>query len=280
MLDTGCSKVVASCYTMLSALGLGGRDESLDITVCVHACANPQCCYRPSNCYHANAYLVLDEAESRDHRAAWTRVSSTQAVVNEIKEAFHVKIPLNLPGIEMEDMFVDVKTKRRFYYPPKANSVHVKDRKSGDSHHSIDDCEQWRCGFYILQTVWLRCASVAFAGEVPSDGKLQSRYLPNPNWKPGKSNTIMCSHFFAHSHTKLYVTDYGLRGVEAKEHRVVNVQDLIKTVQSFIVHKHQGKTRDLFGWNNFSMTKKQILQAACEVGKIVSQNLGYLTFAW
>ena len=128
----------------------------------------------------------------------------------------------------MEDMFIDPKTKRRFFYQPLAGSVHFQDRPSSASHHQMDDCEVWRCGFYILQTVWLRCASVACARQVPSyEGKLQSQYLPDPSWVPGKTNTILSSAAFAHKHTRLYLTEFGLTGVDATTHRVVDVRELV-----------------------------------------------------
>ena len=280
VLDTGWSKVVDSCYNMLFALGFGGVEASLEITVGVHACGDAECSHIPQGCHHATGYRVLGEVESSTYRAAWACVSPSQAILNTIKETFNVKVPSYLPGINLEDMFIDPGTGRRFFYRPGANCGHFLDRQRAASHHQIDNCEVWRCGFYILQTVWLRCASVACALQVPYEGKLQSQYLPDPNWVPGKTNTILSSAAFAHQNTLFFIKEFGLTGVDATTHRVVDVRDLVKTVQSFLSHKHKGKASDVFGWRRFFLTEEQRLRVACEVGKIVSDNLGHLTFAW
>ena len=280
LLDTGCSKVVDSCKNMLSALGFGHVETSLEITVGVHACDGAACSHIPQGCHHATGFCVLGEVESSTYREAWARTSPSQAILIAIKEAFNVRVSSYLPGINLEDMFIDSKTGRRFYYKPKANSVHCLDRESGASHHQIDDCEKWRCGFYILQTVWLRCASQACALQVPREGKLQSQYLPDPSWIPGKTNTILSSAAFAQTHTLTFLNNHPLTGVEARKHRVVDVVQLVKSVKAFLSHKHEGKRTDVFGWRGFFLTDDQRLRVACEVGKIVSDNLGHLSFAW
>ncbi len=280
LIGTGCSKVLDSCSNMLIALGIRRAEASLEITVGVHACGDAECSHRPEGCHHATGYRVLGEVENSNYRAAWARVSPPQAILDSIKETFNVKVPSHLPGIDLMDMFIDPRTEKRFYYPPKASSVHFQDRQSGESHHQIDDCEVWRCGFYILQTVWLRCASVAFAWQVPHEGKLQSEYLPDPNWGPGKTNTVRSSAAFAQTHTAQFLREFGLTGVDATKHRVVDVRQLVRTVESFLSHKHKGKTTDFLGWRRFFLTEAQRLRVACEVGKIVSDNLGHLTFAW
>ena len=71
-----------------------------------------------------------------------------------------------------------------------------------------------------------------------------------------------------------------MTGVNATAHRVVDVRELVKTVNSFLSHKHAGKESEVFGWRKFFMTEAQRRRVACEVGKIVSDNLGHLTFAW
>ena len=281
LLDTGCSKVVDSCKNMLSALGYVHVETSMEIIVCVHACDDTACIHMPYGCHHATGFRVLMPVESNTYRAAWARMSPSQAILNTIKESFNVRVPSYLPGINLEDMFIDPKTGRRFFYRPKASFVHCLDRESGESHHKIVDCEMWRCGFYILQTVWLRCASMACALHVPRQGKLQSQYLPDHRWEPGRSNTFLSSAAFAKAHTVLFLTKHALTGVlDARQHRVVDVRQLVESVESFLSHKHEGKKSDVFGWRGFFLTREQRLRVACEVGKIVAENLGHLTFAW
>ena len=279
LLDTACSKVVDSCKNMLSALGFVHVETSLEITVGVHACDAAACSHIPEGCHHATGLRVLGQVESSIYRKEWARTSPSQAILIAIKDAFNVRVPSYLPGINLEDMHIDPKTGRRFYYKPKADSTHCLDRESGASHHQIDDCEEWRCGFYILQTVWLRCASVACGLQVPREGQLQSQYLPDPRWKPGKTNTILSSAAFAQNHTLCFLNNFRT-GVEARKHRVVDVRQLVKSVQLFLEHKHKGKRTDVFGWRGFFLTDEQQLRVACEVGKIVSDNLGHLSFAW
>jgi hypothetical protein len=97
---------------------------------------------------------------------------------------------------------------------------------------------------------------------------------------PGKTNTILSSAAFAQKHTLHFLKEHGLTGVDSTKHRVVDVRQLVKTVESFLSHKHEGKDFDVFGWCRFFLTEEQRLRVACEVGKIVSDNLGHLTFAW
>ena len=121
---------------------------------------------------------------------------------------------------------------------------------------------------------------MACARQVPAEGKLQSQYLPDPSWVPGKTNTILSSAAFAHKHTLQFLKKCGWTGVDATKHRFVDVQQLVETVESFLSHKHKDKASDVFGWRKFFLTEEQRLRVACEVGKIVSDNLGHLTFAW
>ena len=119
---------------------------------------------------------------------------------------------------------------------------------------------------------------MCFDGDVPHNQEFRSRYLPDPSWTPGKTNTIWSSVAFGHQATKDLLHS-GLCGINPAEHKVYDVSRLAASLIHFMNKKVEFKHIDMFGWKKFWMEPIQRKQVACEVAKIVFDNLGRLTFA-
>ena len=264
-----------SCSAVAVALGFAGGRIPQDVTLSLHACDSSGCLYREEDSTHIKTYTLLSEEDLNEYRTSWTRKSRSQIVLEDLHREFAVWVPADLCGIELVDMFVDPKTGKLFHYQPKPASVHHQDQEQ--SHHDFE-AERWRCAFYVSQILWQRCATLGFDGELPLNQEFRSRYLPDPSWKPGKTNTIWSSSAFGGTHTKTLLKR-GLDGVDEAQHKVHDVTKLARSLIRFLNSKVQDKDKDMFGWTGFWLTSAERARVACEVAKVVSDNLGRLTFA-
>ena len=264
-----------SCSAVAVALGFTGGRIPQDVTLSLHACDSSGCLHRAEDSIHLKTYTVLSDDELNEYRTSWTRNSPSQIVLEVLHKEFTVWVPADLCGIELLDMFRDSATNKLFHYEPKPGSVHRKDQEN--SHHSFDP-ESWRCAFYVSQILWQRCATLCFDGQLPLNQEFRSQYLPDPSWKPGKTNTIWSSGAFGQKTTKALLQN-GLDGVEEAEHKVYDVTRLARSLIQFLKAKAQFINKDMFGWTGFWLTEAQRDRVACEVAKVVFDNIGRLTFA-
>ena len=190
---------------------------------------------------------------------AWTRKSPSRRVLELLDQEFHVQVPADLCGIELEDMFVDAETGRRFFYAPTNGSVHFLDRET--SHREIGE-EVWRCGFHITQNLWQRCATLCFDGLLPFHHQFQSAYLPDPAWSHGRTDSICSSAAFARQMCKAFLKT-GLRRVDASQHTIYDVRLLVKSLLSFLDENNRGQTNRWFGWKGFFMDRQRRVHAPC-----------------
>ena len=269
-------QVVDSCSAVAVALGFAGGRLPQDVTLSLHACDSFGCVHRAEDSTHIKTFNVLSDDELNEYRTSWTRNSPSQIVLKVLLREFAVSVPADLCGIELLDMFRDSTTGNLFHYPPKPGAVHRQDQV--DSHHSIDP-ELWRCAFYVAQILWQRCATLCFDGELPLTFPGNwSQYLPDPSWRPGQTNSIWSSWAFGQKTTKPLLRN-GLNGVDAAQHQVHNVTLLARSLIQFMEAKAISSDKDLFGWKGFWLTEAQRKRIACEVAKVVFDNLGRLTFA-
>lgn len=266
-------QVVDSCPAIAEALGFTGGKIPREVHLDFHVCDLPDCAARADNYVHIRAYTSLNIDDFDEYRKAWTRKSTSEIVVETLEREFEVRVPISLRGIELQDMFPDPKTGKRFYYQPTPDSVHRDDRKR--THH-LNDPEHWRCGFYVCQILWLRSATRCFDGDVPHNEELRSRYIPEPSWPPGKTSTIRSSVIFGQQFAKALIID--LQGINSSEHKVNDVSALVNSLMFFMDKKAESKQNSMFGWKNFWMRRNQRKQVACEVAKIVYETIGRLTF--
>ena len=264
-----------SCSAVAVALGFTGGRIPQDVTLSLHACDSSGCLHRAEDSIHLKTYTVLSDDELNEYRTSWTRKSPSQIVLEDLHREFHVWVPADLCGIELTDMFVDPKTGKLFHYQPKPASVHHQDQEQ--SHHDFE-AERWRCAFYVSQILWQRCATLGFDGELPLNQEFRSRYLPDSSWIPGKTNTIWSSSAFGDKHTKPLLQS-GLDGVDEAHHKVHDVTKLARSLILFLNSKVKDKDKDMFGWTGFWLTHAERDRVACEVAKVVFDNLGRLTFA-
>ena len=269
-------QVVDSCSAVAVALGFAGGRLPQDVTLSLHACDSSGCVHRAEDSTHIKTYNVLSDDELNEYRTSWTRNSPSQIVLKVLLREFAVSVPADLCGIELLDMFRDSTTGNLFHYPPKPGAVHRKDQV--DSHHSIDP-ELWRCAFYVSQILWQRCATLCFDGQLPlTFPGFRSQYLPDPSWIPGRTNTIWSSGAFGQKTTKALLQN-GLDGVDEAQHKVHDVTLLARSLIQFLKAKAQSIDKNMFGWTGFWLTEAQRDRVACEVAKVVFDNLGRLTFA-
>ena len=109
-------------------MGFVGGQLPRDFDLSLHACDCTSFPHGPEGSFHIRA-TVLTAQEMKEYSVAWTRKSSSRRVLELLDQEFQVQVPADLCGIELEDMFVDAETGRRFFYAPNGGSVHFLDRE-------------------------------------------------------------------------------------------------------------------------------------------------------
>jgi hypothetical protein len=217
----------------------------------LHVCPNSQCVSSHAVCHRVTGYRMLTGSEQDDFQQSWFRQTAADRVVEVLRATYGVRVLLSETGLPLEDMF----------------------RPEAKFHHQFDR-ELYRCGFYIMQTLWQQLRRYAYDG----DGT-DASYYRHPSWFPGVSSTIRSSVVFANKNTSFFMTSF-LLGVDGLQHKVFDVLALVESLRAFILHKQpiskNGAVWGAFGWSRFELDLPQRLYVACIVGKIVCDNLGQL----
>jgi hypothetical protein len=268
-----CSQVADSSPDMANAINFTTEQLRAESIVMFHACeVGPDCKHCPIHSTHINSYAVFDSDAAQVVEVTWVRlplVSHNVAVVQKLFQRYAVAVPVDTTGIPVVDMFTDPISRRRFYYNPTTAAKHIFDRAPKERHHSFTD-ELWRCGFYIMQTLWLVCTRHVYAEAI---------YTPHPAWVPGKTSTILSHVAFAKQYTSCFLNKQSIAGVAELSHSVTDVVKLADAINAFFHTKLQNNGTGLFGWKNFSLNPDHCLRMSCHVAKIVADCLASLSFS-